>query len=172
MDICLFWHLSQPYFCFTCFWCIYLFNRYSACWKLLYIYLGRIRDQRIRADFVFISDCLLICFSAFLHRVLFNNFYCPTFIHDLDLEGSLKSFSKCLDKLYRYNRKWQWFQSEIGKTSVPTQKIWIMIQTTESPDHRSGHWKAGPMIAGPGPGHWIGKHCIGKTGYDNELNLG
>ena len=172
MDICLFWHLSQPYFCFTCFWCIYLFNRYSACWKLLYIYLGRIRDQRIRADFVFISDCLLICFSAFLHRVLFNNFYCPTFIHDLDLEGSLKSFSKCLDKLYRYNRKWQWFQSEIGKTSVPTQKIWIMIQTTESPDHRSDHWKARAMIAGPGPGHWIGKHCIGKTGYDNELNLG
>ena len=107
MDICLFWHLSQPYFCFTCFWCFYLFTSYSTCPELLYIYLGRIRDRRIRADFVFISDCLLICFSAFLHRVLFNNFYCPTFIHDLDLDGSLKSFSKCLDKLYRYNRKWQ-----------------------------------------------------------------
>ena len=135
MDICLFWHLSQPYFCFICLWCIYLFNRYSACCKLLYIYLGRIRDQRIRTDFVFISDCLLICFSAFLHLVLFNNFYCPTFIHDFDLDGSLKSFSKCLDKLYRYNRKWQRFRSEIGNIWTGTENL--KTQITEISDHRA-----------------------------------
>ena len=165
MDICLFWHLSQPYFCFTAFWCYYLFNRYRACCKLLYIYLGRIRDQRIRADFVFISDCLLICFSAFLHLVLFNNFYCPTFIHDLDLDGSLKSFSKCLDKLYRYNRKWQRFQSEIGKTSGPAQKIWkprsLKIRTigslkSRTKGRRSWIWAAeNPDYSSEHPDHWI-----------------